>query len=90
MNKKIVLIVAFASVGFVGALIYNTMSYSQFRVEVCMEFEGRSNCRTALGNTKEVALRTAIDNACALIASGMTQTIACSNTPPKSVKWLER
>jgi hypothetical protein len=55
-----------------------------------MEFEGRNNCRTALGNTKEVALRTAIDNACALIASGMTQTIACSNTPPKSVKWLER
>ncbi len=90
MNKKFALIIAFAAVGFIGALIYNTMSYSQHRVEVCMEFEGRTDCRTALGSTKELALRTAIDNACALIASGMTQSIACTNTPPKSVKWLDK
>ncbi len=90
MNKKIVLIVVFAAVGFFAALIYNTMSYSQHRVEICMEFEGRQNCATALGNTKETAYRSAVDTACATIASGMTQTIACSNTEPKSVKWLAR
>jgi hypothetical protein len=90
MNKKFVWIIVCAAVGFVGALVYNTMSYSQHRVEVCMVFEGRENCRTALGGTKEAALRMAVDNACATISSGMTQTIACGNTTPKSVKWLER
>jgi hypothetical protein len=90
MNKKLVLLITLGALAFFGALIYNTMSYSQQKVEVCMEFQGRTNCATALGNTKETAYRSAVDTACATIASGMTQTIACSSTEPKSVKWLER
>ncbi len=90
MNKKLVLIIVFCAIGFLAALIYNTIPYSQNRVEVCMVFEGRENCSTSLGQTKELALRSATDTACAMIASGMTQTIACSNTPPKSVKWLDK
>jgi len=88
-NKKVGILIALAAVGFIAALAYNTMSYSQYRVEVCMEFQGRKDCRTALGQTEQVALRAATDLACALIASGMTDSIACSNTKPLSVKWLK-
>ncbi len=88
-NLKWGILIALAAVAFIAALAYNTMSYSQFRVEVCMEFEGRTNCRTALGATEELALRAAVDNACAMIASGMTNSMACSGKAPQSIKWLK-
>ena len=74
----------------ITALVRSTMSLAQYRVEVCMEYNGRSECRTAAGSTEEYALRTATGNACALIASGVTDSMACERATPKSVKWLRR
>ncbi|GAB4357847.1 MAG: hypothetical protein OHK0021_02120 [Bryobacter sp.] len=90
MNKKLALLIACGVIAFIAFLIVSTASYSHHRVEICMDFEGHSNCATALGSTREAAYRSAVDTACATISSGMTQTIACSNTRPKSVKWLEK
>lgn len=87
-NPKLVAFIVLAAIGFVGALIYNTMSYSRYRVEVCMEYQGRKSCRTAMGGNEEIALRSAIDNACAMISSGMTDSMGCSGSRPVSVKWL--
>lgn len=70
-------------------VILSTMNTAAFRVEVCMEYQGRSSCRTAGAATEEQALRTATENACALIASGVTDSIGCGNTRPVSVKWLK-
>jgi hypothetical protein len=82
------------SLAFVGAvvaaLIHSTMNLAQYRVEVCMDYQGRSSCRTAAGSTEEFALRSATDNACALIASGVTDTMGCGRTPPRSVRWIKR
>ena len=50
--------------------------------EVCIAFRGRSECRQAYGATEEEAIRTATDNACGLLASGMTDSIECANTLP--------
>ena len=58
--------------------------------EVCVTFRGAQNCRKALGPTEADAKRTAQDNACGLISQGMTQSIACANTPPDSVVCDER
>jgi hypothetical protein len=88
-NLKWGVMIFLAAIGFIAALFYNSMSYSQYRVEVCMEFDGKSNCRTALGATEELAMRTAVDNACAMIASGMTNSMACSAKQPTSIKWLK-
>ncbi|MGA3026171.1 MAG: hypothetical protein ABSF98_15495 [Bryobacteraceae bacterium] len=74
----------------VAALIRSTMNLAQYRVEVCMDYQGRSSCRTAAGSTEEFALRSATDNACALIATGVTDSMACDRTPPRSVRWLKR
>ncbi len=82
--------ITLAVVAFVGFLIYSSMGQAQYRVEVCMEFKGRAACRTAAGPNEAQALRTATENACALIASGMTDSMACDRTPPKSVRWVEK
>lgn len=88
-NRKWGILIALGAVAFLGLLFYNSMSYGQYRVEVCMEFNGQTNCRTALGGTEEVALRAAVDLACATISSGMTDSMACSGKPPKSIRWLK-
>jgi len=50
--------------------------------EVCVTFKGRTECREAWGRTKDDAVKTAQDNACGLLAGGMTDIISCSNTRP--------
>lgn len=80
-------IVAFAV--FLGVMTYSMMGNRKLRVEVCVTFNGRTSCRIASGPTKEEAVRTATDNACALVASGMTETMTCGHQPPASIKVLE-
>ena len=77
----------------IGAVVLTTLtsSRSRYRVEVCMEFQGRSSCRTAAAATEQGALRTAQESAGALISSGVTDGMQCGNyTQPVSVKWLSR
>lgn len=86
-SKAVWLGVAFL-VAVLAVIIYSSMGLAKYRVEVCITFRGQTACRIASADTREHALRTATDNACALIASGVTDSIACSNTPPDSVRWL--
>ncbi len=74
---------------FLGVMTYSMMGNRKVRVEVCVNFNGRNNCRTASGATKDEAVRTATDNACALVASGMTETMTCGHQPPASIKVLD-
>jgi hypothetical protein len=73
-----------------GVLIYSTMNLAKYRVEVCVEFHGASQCRTAAGDSDEHALRAATSNACAMIASGVTDSIACEHSTPTRVSWLKK
>jgi hypothetical protein len=59
-------------------------SYSEL-CEVCITFNGRTECREAYGSTHDEAVRTATDNACAPLAGGMTDSIRCTNTEPDRV-----
>lgn len=82
-------LILLAVLGFFGLLAYLTMGQKQHRVEVCVEFQGRTNCRIAAGSSRETAVRTATENACGTIASGMTETMSCGHKPPVSVKYLD-
>jgi len=84
-----ILVVLVCVLAFFGLLAYLTMGQKQYRVEVCVEFQGRKNCRIAAAATREAALRGATDNACATITSGMTESMACGHNPPVSVKYLD-
>jgi hypothetical protein len=88
MNKTVVLGVIFGVLVLVF-LIYSTMHIAKYRVEVCVAFKGRSDCRTASADTEEHALRSAQSNACALLVAGVTEVMQCEHANPTSVKWLE-
>ena len=75
---------------FLGLMVYSTMAGPRYRVEVCMAYEGRTACRTVSAKSEAAAIRAGSDNACADIASGVTDTMRCLAAEPKSVRWLHR
>ena len=84
-NQKIAIGVVVAAL--LGLVVYSTFNLAQYEVEVCVTYKGASECRIAAGATREEALRTATDNACAFLSSGRTDSMACSRTEPDSVRW---
>jgi hypothetical protein len=88
VKKAAIIGIVFLTV-VVAAIVYSTSTLAAHKVEVCMEFRGMTSCRTASGSTEEFALRTATSNACATIASGVTDSIACDQATPKKVNWLK-
>ncbi len=88
MKKPVVLGVVFIGV-VLALLVYTSFGNQKFHCEVCMGYQGQTSCRKASAATKESALRSATDNACAQIASGVTATMVCTSTPPRSVRWLQ-
>jgi len=84
MSKNVVIVIVFGLV-FLAVMVYMSMGLGAHRVEVCITYKGQQSCRVAQGSTQEEAIRQATSNACAFIASGMTDSIACANTTPDSV-----
>ena len=70
----------------IGLVIYNSFQVSDFRCTVCITFDGQEACRTVTAQTESEGLRSATDNACALLTSGMTNSIRCSRTPPQKAE----
>jgi hypothetical protein len=66
----------------IAIVVYTSLHVGAVRCEVCMDFEGQQACRAVDGATEDDARRAAITNACALLASGVTRTMACERTPP--------
>lgn len=88
MSKPILVgLVLLAAVA--GLIIWSSTGLREHRVEVCITFEGRTVCRIASGASQQSALRQAQDNACALLTSGVTGSIACGQTAPDRVTWMQ-
>ena len=68
-------------------LTFNVLSKQTVDCEVCMSYAGMKKCRTAQAPTKEECQRTATDNACAYLSSGMTESMKCTSATPDSVKF---
>ena len=65
-----------------GFVVYSSFQVSAVECEVCVRFDGREMCRAASAATRDEALRSATDNACALLTSGMTNSIRCQQGEP--------
>lgn len=89
MNKTVIIGVVFV-IAAIAFIVYSSMNVAQYRVEVCMSFQGQTSCRIASADSEEHAMRSATSNACALIASGVTDTMACERGNPTSVRWLSK
>lgn len=84
-------VVTLGVVAGIGLLFFymSTRGVSQ-ECTVCMQFRGQRNCASAVGQTREQALRGAQETACGPIASGMDASIACGRTDPANVECKTR
>jgi hypothetical protein len=83
VSRSRILVIA-AVIGFIGLLLYNTLSAQKVTCEVCVEFNGRRNCATASHQSQEEAARSAQGTACGPLTNGMDDQIACGRIPPVS------
>ncbi len=86
--RTLLIVVVFA--GFVAYVIYSTTGLDQVSCEVCIDYKGAFKCASASGTTEEEARGTATTVACAALSSGVTDSINCENTPPRSAECRAR
>ncbi len=63
-------------------IVWRSFQVGGVRCEVCIDYRGRSQCRTVDGTNREEALSAATTNACAFLSNGVTDSMACARTPP--------
>jgi hypothetical protein len=75
--------------GLGGFIVWSSLSVGSIRCEMCLEFRGRQACRSVDAATEDEALAGARTNACAQLASGVTDSMACERTTPLSTSCRE-
>lgn len=70
---------------FIGVVVFRSLTIARYECEVCLTFQGQTVCRTAASGTRETSMESAVTSACGTLASGMTESIRCQNTPPDRV-----
>ncbi|MEO6027725.1 MAG: hypothetical protein ABIR79_12740 [Candidatus Binatia bacterium] len=67
---------------FMAFVVYRTFHLQGVRCEVCITYNGLSQCRTVEGEREEDVHQAAVNNVCAYLANGVTDGMACMRTPP--------
>ena len=67
---------------FMGFVVWRTFHLQGVRCEVCITYNGLSQCRTVEGEHEEDVHQAAVNNVCAYLANGVTDGMACMRTPP--------
>ena len=88
MKKPVLFGIIFVLI-VLGVIVYSSFNLAKVRLEVCVTFNGRTNCKTASAVSEEFAMQTAVANACGEIAFGVTETVTCEHTPPTKVTRLK-
>lgn len=73
-------------VGLAGFVVYGSVARVERVCELCVEFNGMTQCRRGAGATDAEARQAAQMAACAVMAFGMDQSIRCQNTAPKTLQ----
>jgi hypothetical protein len=88
MRKTLLVIALVLAAG--AFFFYLSTAHATEQCEVCMQFNGRSNCAKAAGRTVDQATEGAHTTACGPLVGGMNETIACQRTPPTRVQCKTR
>ncbi len=76
-------IVSLLFVIVVGIMVWQGLrGVHEVECEVCITFEGRTECRTGRGRDQQAAIDTARQSACAVLASGREANIKCTRLQP--------
>ena len=74
---------------FAAVLAWMTLREAGVSCEVCAAQDGRVHCATVRGPDREEAVQQAHSRACGVLATGMTQELACQRAPAHSVACRE-
>ncbi len=85
-RRSITWIVVIGIIVVLAYLVYGSTQLIQAECELCVEFRGQTQCRRGTGTNDAEARQAAQKAACAVMASGMNESIACQNTQPHSVQ----
>ena len=72
--------------GIVAVVVLSSLQVAGVRCEVCVTFRGREACRSVDASSEEEARAGAHGNACAQLASGETDALACQRAPETRVR----
>ncbi len=86
MKKGRVLAAIVSVAALVAILVYGSMGTVQAECELCVEFNGRTECRRGSGTDHEEAQQAAQKAACAVMSSGMAESVNCQRVPPTNVR----
>lgn len=78
-------LIALAVLLGIGVLIYATLNQASVTCEACVVYRGRDSCATAKAAAEPEARRSAIATACAVLTSGVTQTLDCERVTPRKL-----
>ena len=81
MNKS-----ALATIVFLGFIAYFSITSiwtgSEYKCEICVRYYNTESCQKVEGMDKKDTIMTGISTACGAVATGMTESIDCQQTPP--------
>lgn len=86
MKRSITVLVVAGIALVIGYLVWGSTHLVKAECEVCVEYNGRQQCRRGSGTTDGEARQAAQKAACAVMAAGMNESIACGNVQPKVVR----
>lgn len=91
MNKASTWIGFIVVLAFIGYVVYSSMANVDISCEVCIEYNGQSDCRTAAAPTREAAIEAAQNTACGIVGRGsMNDAIACGRVVPTSAMCVQQ
>ena len=79
MKKK--LVIAGVILVLISLFTWHLFSLAKVQCSLCVTFKDRIQCSTALGPNESQAQDEAHRNACALLAQGVTESVACERAP---------
>jgi hypothetical protein len=84
----VALLVALAA--FAVYIVMGSMRTVETECELCVTFQGQTECRRGSGANAAEARQAAQKAACAVMAHGMNESIACGNVVPTNVQCPSR
>ena len=74
------------TIAFLGFIAYFSITSiwmgSEYECEICVKYKGTESCQKVEGMNKMDTIMTGISTACGAVATGMTESIDCQQTPP--------
>jgi hypothetical protein len=70
----------------VTVLVFGSLSSVQAECELCVEYHGQTVCRRGSGADQDEAIQAAKKAACAMMATGMAESINCQNAPATNLQ----